>query len=82
MEIPFAQRTSVNINLSHAETNAEGVFFSPNPYTSKPDSLILAASLVKSLSLDTMQKPPKFLVYSKSIASIISALSVEFLPFV
>jgi hypothetical protein len=41
-----------------------------------------AARRVKSLSLETRQKPPKLPVYSRSIASMISALSVAFLPLV
>ena len=40
------------------------------------------ASRVKSESLDTMQKPSKLPLYSKSIASMTSAISVAFLPLV
>lgn len=59
-----------------------GVFSSPNPYTVRPSSRSREASRVKSLSLDTMQKPLKRRVYSRSIASMISELSVAFLPLV
>src|SRR6266478_8511444 len=38
------------------------------------------ARRVKSLSLDTWQKPPNSRVWSKSIASMMSALSLAFLP--
>lgn len=65
---------------SHAFLNASGVFRSPNPYTVTPSSLIRVASRVKSLSDETMQKPLKRRVYSRSIASMMSALSVAFLP--
>ena len=40
-----------------AVLNGLGVFFSPMPMTCLPDSLSLMASLVKSLSLETMQNP-------------------------
>lgn len=43
-------------------------------------ALILPASLVKSLSLDTMQKPSTLWVYRMSMASMIIAESVAFLP--
>jgi hypothetical protein len=35
---------------------------------------------VKSLSDETMQKPPNRPVYNKSVASMMSALSVAFFP--
>ena len=50
------------MNLSHADTNGLGVLRSPKPYTTNPDSRIRAARRVKSLSLDTRQKPSKRLV--------------------
>ena len=40
------------------------------------------ASGVKSLSLDTRQKPLKLPLYSKSIASMIKPMSVASLPLV
>jgi hypothetical protein len=47
-----------------------------------PDSLNLIANLVKSESLETIQKPSTLSEYNKSIASIINAESEEFLPVV
>jgi hypothetical protein len=47
-----------------------------------PDSRSRAASRVKSLSLDTRQKPSSRPEYSRSIASITIAESVAFLPVV
>src|SRR5262249_56592979 len=70
------------MNLSQAATNAFGVLRSPKPYTVRPDSRSLAASLVKSLSLDTRQNPSNRPEYSKSIASMTIAESVAFLPLV
>src|SRR5215469_8418235 len=70
------------MNLSQAATNALGVLRSPNPYTVSPDSRSLAASRVKSLSLDTRQNPSNRPEYSRSIASITIAESVAFLPVV
>ena len=46
----------------------------------RPDSRMREASRVKSLSLETMQKPSKRSAYSRSIASMIIAESVAFLP--
>lgn len=68
------------INLLHAVTNGLGVFSSPIPITSFPDSRILVANLVKSLSLEIKQNPSTFSRCRISIASIIIAESVEFLP--
>lgn len=68
------------MNLSQAVTKGLGVLRSPKPYTVKPCSRIREARRVKSLSLETMQKPSKRPVYSRSIASMIIALSVAFLP--
>jgi hypothetical protein len=45
------------MNLSHAAMKALGAFLSPKPDTVSPDSRSLAASRMKSLSLDTMQNP-------------------------
>jgi hypothetical protein len=70
------------MNLSQACTNGSGVLCSPNPYTVSPSSRRRWASLVKSLSLDTRHMPSKRPVYIRSIASMISALSVAFLPLV
>ncbi len=53
---------------------------SPKPTTRLPDSRSRDASRVKSLSLETMQKPSNVPVWSRSIASMIIALSVEFFP--
>src|SRR5689334_9880208 len=66
------------MNLSQAETNALGVLRSPKPYTIRPDSRMREARRVKSLSLETMQKPSNRSEYSRSIASMIMAESVEF----
>ena len=68
------------MNRSQADTNAVGVLRRPSPYTVIPDSRNRVASRVKSLSLETMTKPSRFPAYSRSIASMISAESVEFLP--
>ena len=70
------------MNLSHAATKDLGVLCSPKPYTICPDSRSRWASLVKSLSLDTMQNPSNRPEYSRSIASITMAASVAFLPLV
>src|SRR6185437_15168801 len=69
----FPARFSTYTNLSHAATNGSGVLRSPKPYTINPDSRSRPASRVKSLSLETMQKPSKRPEYSRSIASMISA---------
>ena len=45
-----------------------------------PDSRSRVASGVKSLSLETMANPSTLPEYSRSIASMISAESVAFLP--
>src|SRR5215471_7530892 len=70
------------MNLSHAATNALGVLRSPNPYTVRPDSRSRAARRVKSLSLETRQNPSNRPEYSRSMASITIAESVEFFPVV
>src|SRR4249919_2351313 len=51
------------MNLSHACTKASGVLRSPKPYTVSPSSRRRCARRVKSLSLDTRQKPSKRRVY-------------------
>ena len=66
--------------MLQAARKARGVFSSPIPITVMPDSRRRLARRVKSLSLDTMQKPSTLLVYKMSMASMISAESVEFLP--
>ena len=68
--------------MSHAFLNGVGVFFSPMPMTVRPLSRIRLARRVKSLSLDTMQNPLTDSLCRMSIASIISAESVAFLPVV
>ena len=68
------------MNLSQAVMNGIRVFFSPIPITIMPASLKRVASLVKSLSLDTIQKPSTFPEYKISIASMIIALSLAFFP--
>ena len=45
------------VKMSHALRNGVGVFFSPIPITVRPLSRIRLAKRVKSLSLDTRQKP-------------------------
>lgn len=52
--------TSRYLNLLQAAMKALGVFFSPIPMTYIPDSRSRTASRVKSLSLDTRQKPSTF----------------------
>jgi hypothetical protein len=77
------RRISVNTNLSQAAMKGRGVLdFSPMPMTVSPPSRRRVASRVKSLSDDTRQKPSKLPVYSKSMASMMRAESVEFLPLV
>ena len=44
---------------SQACRKASGVFSLPNPYTTSPEARMRDASGVKSLSLDTRQKPLK-----------------------
>ncbi len=65
---------------SQAATNASGVLRRPKPYTVMADSRKLVARRVKSLSLETSTKPSTLPAYRRSIASMISAESVEFLP--
>ena len=52
------------------------------PMTFMPASRRRMASRVKSLSLETMQNPSVFPSYKISMASMIMAESVEFLPVV
>ena len=68
------------VKMSHALRNGTGVFFSPMPMTVRPLSRMRLARRVKSLSLDTMQNPSTERVYRMSIASMIMAESVAFLP--
>ena len=68
------------MNLSQAVTKGRGVFCSPMPMTCMPASRSRVARRVKSQSLDTMQNPSNFSVYIKSMASMIMAESVAFLP--
>ncbi len=70
------------MNLSQATINGSGVFFSPIPITFIPASRKRVAKRVKSLSLETRQKPFTFSPYKMSIASIIMAESVAFFPWV
>ena len=70
------------MKMSQALRKGAGVLFSPIPITVLPLSLRRLASLVKSLSLDTRQKPSSSLVYSMSMASMIMAESVAFFPWV
>lgn len=62
-------KSSMYINLLHAVTNGLGVFSSPIPITSFPDSRILVANLVKSLSLEIKQNPSTFIPTSGFYAS-------------
>jgi hypothetical protein len=66
--------------LSQAATKGRGVLRSPKPTTSSPSSRMRRASPVKSLSLETMQNPSSRRECSRSMASMIIALSVAFLP--
>ena len=70
------------MNLSQATIKGLGVFFCPMPKTFMPASLNLVARRVKSLSLLMMQKPSTLPEYKISIASMIKALSLLFLPLV
>lgn len=70
------------MNLLQAATKDLGVFFSPIPYTDNPASRIRVARRVKSLSEDTRQKPSTVPPWSRSMASMIIAESVEFFPVV
>ena len=70
------------MNLSQAATNGLGVLRSPKPYTARPDSRMRVARRVKSLSEDTSQKPSTRPLCSRSIASMVRAESVAFLPLV
>ena len=54
-----ARSTSAKMNLSQAVTKGLGVLRSPKPYTVRPCSRMREARRVKSLSLETMQKPSK-----------------------
>ena len=74
--------SSSRVKISQALRKAMGVLFSPIPITVSPDSRILLASLVKSLSLETIQNPLTSFAYRISIASIIIAESVAFFPVV
>ena len=73
---------SRSLKVSQAARKGFGVFCSPMPMTNIPASLSLWASLVKSESLDTRQKPSTFPEYRISMASMIMAESVAFLPVV
>ena len=75
-------RISRYLNLLHAAIKGVGVFFSPMPSTYMPDSRRREARRVKSLSLETIQKPSTLPEYRMSIASMIIAESVAFLPVV
>ena len=83
---PFAlppeagSKSSSVVKMSHALRKGTGVFFSPMPTTVRPLSRMRLARRVKSLSLDTMQKPSTERVYRMSMASMIMAESVAFLP--
>jgi hypothetical protein len=57
-------------------------FVLSNPYTISPGSRIRPANQVKSLFLETRQKPSKWLKHGRSIASMIIAESGAFLPWV
>ena len=73
---------SMYTNLSQATMKGLGVFFSPMPYTFIPASRRRVARRVKSLSLLTSTKPPQLPEYKMSMASMIMAESVAFLPWV
>jgi hypothetical protein len=66
-------RFSVKMNVEHAVMNGCGVFLSPKPSTSFPASRSRCARPVKSLSLETMQKPSRSVWCSRSIASMMIA---------
>jgi len=77
-----ATKFSVKMKRVQAWRKASGVFCWPMPKTSIPCSRMRAASRVKSLSEETRQNPSKRPECSRSIASITSVMSVEFLPVV
>ena len=70
------------MNLSHDTMKGRGVFRSPMPMTYLLDSRRRVARRVKSLSLEMMQNPSTLLLCRMSIASMIIAESVAFLPVV
>ena len=70
------------LNWSQALTKGPSVLLSPMPMTSLPASRRRAARRVKSLSDETMQNPSRLPEYSRSMASMIMAESVAFLPVV
>ena len=72
----------MRMNCLHAFLKALGVLFFPIPYTGSPCSRMRLARRVKSLSYDTSTNPSKRPAYSKSIASMTSAMSAEFFPWV
>ena len=72
--------TSRKIKRSQETRKDSGVFFSPMPMTTFPDSRSRVASLLKSPSLDTMQKPCTESAYSVSIASMMRPMSEAFFP--
>ena len=88
--LPAAGETSSSLSLSlmtsrkmkrSQDTRKDsGVFFSPMPMTTLPASRSRVASLLKSPSLETMQKPCTSPVYRRSMASMIRPMSEAFLP--
>lgn len=78
----FCMSSSKVVNTSQARRKGTGVFFSPMPMTVRPLSRRRLARRVKSESLDTRQKPSTLSVYKRSMASMIMAESVAFLPWV
>jgi hypothetical protein len=71
-------RKSKYMNLSQAAIDAVVNFICSMPYSTAPYSRMGAVGRVKSLSLETRQKPEKRPVYSKYMASMIMTPSTEF----
>ena len=72
----------MKMNCLHALLKALGVLFFPIPYTDSPCSRMRLARRVKSLSDDTSTNPSNRPVCRRSIASMTSAMSEEFFPWV
>ena len=75
-----AKSRSRYLNWLQAEIKGSGVFCSPMPMTCMPLSRKRATRRVKSESELTMANPSTFPEYRMSIASMIIAESVAFLP--
>ena len=68
------------MNWSTARRSDSGVLRRPSPKTRLPDSRSRVASRVKSESEETSAKASTLPCHSRSMASMMSAESEEFLP--